>query len=77
VVEDFDGGYVWELGLVFAPSSREKPWILKRKYDDPATERNRYENGMAVSHVKLLLTGSRCFEWQDVDKLREKVSEIP
>ncbi|ELY33810.1 hypothetical protein C500_01253 [Natrialba magadii ATCC 43099] len=77
VIEDFDGGYVWEMGLLFAPPYREKAWILKRKYDDPQTEREKYENGMAASHVELLLTGPRCFGWADTDDLRDSVSEIP
>ena len=77
VIEDFDGGYVWELGLLFAPSYREKAWVLKRRYGDGETERNRYENGMAISHVELLLTGPRCHEWTDSRELRAAVQEIP
>ena len=77
VIEDFDGGYVWELGLLFAPSYRESVWVLKRRYPDEETERERYDNGMAASHVRLLLTGERCHEWVDVDELRNVVGEIP
>ena len=77
VIEDFDGGYVWELGLLFAPSYREKAWVLKRRYGDGETERDRYENGMAISHVELLLTGPRCHEWTDTPELRAAVREIP
>ena len=77
VIEDFDGGYVWELGLLFAPSYREKAWALKRRYEDGETERDRYENGMAISHVELLLTGPRCHEWTDSRELRAAVQEIP
>lgn len=77
VIEDFNGGYVWELGLLFAPSYRKQSWVLKRNYTDPQTERNHYENGMAASHVTLLLTGPQCYEWRDRDELRESVSEIP
>jgi len=77
VIEDFDGGYVWELGLLFAPSYREKTWILKRQYTDEDIERDRFDNGMAASHVKLLLTGDRCCEWSNEDELRECVGEIP
>lgn len=77
VVEDFDGGYVWELGLLFAPSYREIVWMLKRRYPDEKTERERYDNGMAASHVKLLLTGRRCYEWFDIDELRDVVDEVP
>jgi hypothetical protein len=77
VIEDFDGGYVRELGLLFAPSYREKSWVLKRRYTDEGTERERYENGMGASHVELLLTGPQAFEWVDVDELRIVVDEIP
>jgi len=77
VVEDFDGGYVWEMGLLFAPSYREKAWVLKRRYWDPETERERYANGMAASHVELLLTGPRCHEWADEAELREAVDRVP
>ena len=77
VIEDFDGGYVWELGLLFAPSYREKVWVLKRRYPNAETERDRYENGMAISHVELLLTGPRAYEWTDITALRDVVSEVP
>jgi hypothetical protein len=77
VIEDFDGGYVWELGLIFAPSYRDKAWILKRRYGDPERERDRYENGMAISHVELLLTGQRCHEWADTQELRDVVDDVP
>lgn len=77
VLEDFDGGYVWELGLLFAPSYREKVWVLKRRYPDEETERTKYKNGMAASHVKLLLTGDRCLEWADTDELRDAVGQVP
>jgi hypothetical protein len=77
VIEDFDGGYVWELGLLFAPSYREKAWVLKRRYPDDDTERDKYDNGMSASHVTLLLTGSQAFEWTDTDELRGAVENIP
>ncbi len=77
VVEDFDGGYVWELGLLFAPAYREKTWVLKRRYPDPRTERERYDNGMAASHVRALLTGDRAHEWTAPSQLREAVAKIP
>ncbi len=77
VIEDFDGGYVWEMGLLFAPTYREKAWVLKREYSDPQTEREKYENGMAASHVELLLTGPQCYEWKDTDELRDTVRNIP
>lgn len=77
VIEDFDGGYVWELGLLFAPSYRERVWVLKRRYPGEEAERERYDNGMAASHVRLLLTGERCYEWVDIDELRVVVDEVP
>ncbi|SDR43931.1 hypothetical protein [Natronobacterium texcoconense] len=77
VIEDFDGGYVWELGLLFAPSYRAKTWVLKRRYPDEETERERYANGMAASYVELLLTGDRAHEWIDTDELRDAVDSIP
>ncbi|GAA0241368.1 hypothetical protein ACFFQF_29770 [Haladaptatus pallidirubidus] len=77
VLEDFDGGYVWELGLLFAPSYRKKVWILKRQYANEKTEREKYDNGMAASHVKLFLTGNRCHEWIDADELQDVVDKIP
>ncbi|ELZ15805.1 hypothetical protein C478_04854 [Natrinema thermotolerans DSM 11552] len=77
VIEDFDGGYVWELGLLFAPTYRDKTWVLKRRYPDPETERERYDNGMAASYVELLLTGDRAYEWLDADELRDVVDEVP
>jgi hypothetical protein len=77
VIEDFDGSYVWEMGLIFAPGYRDKGWLLKRTYDDPEVERERYDNGMAISHVKLMLTGPRCQEWADTEELQEAVAQIP
>ena len=77
VIEDFDGGYVWELGLIFAPSYREKTWVLKRRYRDKQRERTKFSNGMAISHVKLLLTGERAQEWTDRQELREALKRIP
>lgn len=77
VLEDFDGGYVWELGLVFAPPYRAKAWVLKRRYEDAGTERAKYDNGMSISHVKLLLAGPRAIEWVDTDELRAAVARIP
>jgi len=77
VIEDFDGGYVWELGLLFAPEYRQKVWVLKRTYEDQETERERYANGMAASYVELLLTGERAQEWSDTEELRAAVERIP
>ena len=75
--EDFDGGYVWELGLAFYRDVRRKLWILKRAYDDQRTERQRYDNGMAASQMAALTEAGRTIEWSDTDELREAVEEIP
>jgi len=77
VIEDFDGGYVWELGLLFAPSYRPKTWVLKRRYTDSETEREHFDNGMAASHTTLLLTGDRAIEWRTEHELRTAVERIP
>ena len=77
VIEDFSGGYVWELGLLFAPSYREKVWVLKRRYPDEEIERERYANGMGASHVRVLLSGERAFEWIDATELRTVLERIP
>lgn len=77
VIEDFDGGYVWELGLLFAPEYREKTWVLKRAYENEDREREHYDNGMAASYVELLLTGERAQEWRDEAELEAAVENIP
>lgn len=77
VLEDFAGGYVWELGYAFSPDYRDLTWVLKRRYEDENRERERYDNAMAISHVKLLLTGPRAFEWATVTELLEVVENIP
>ena len=77
VIEDLNGGYVWELGLMFAPTYRDKGWVLKRRYEEESEERKRYDNAMGASHVALLLTGPRAQEWSDEDELRDAVREIP
>ncbi|WP_254840990.1 hypothetical protein [Natronomonas marina] len=76
VLEDSDGGYVWELGLLFSPSYRAKAWVLKRRYSDPTAERAHYDNSMAASHLELLSDG-RCLEWTDVAELRTVVEDVP
>lgn len=77
VVEDFDGGYVWELGLAFYREIRLKLWILKRVYDDATLQREQYDNGMAASHMAALMQTGRVLEWSDEADLRETVAEIP
>ena len=77
VIEDFDGGYVWELGLTFSPSYRSKTWILKRAYESEEIEREKYKNGMAISEIELLLTGERAEEWSTEEELKECAENIP
>ncbi|WP_254823007.1 hypothetical protein [Haloglomus halophilum] len=76
VLEDFDGGYVWELGLLYAPSYRAKAWVPQRVYDDDRTQREHYENGMAAAHLEHL-SRERVFTWATVSDLRAAVDEIP
>lgn len=77
VIEDFDGGYVWEMGLLYSREYRPKVWILKRRYTDTQTERETFDNGMAASHVKQLLSGPRCEEWVDELELKTAVKHVP
>lgn len=77
VLEDFDGGYVWEFGLCFTFSYRGKVWVLKRKYGDEETEREMFDNAMAASHMSNLKAAGRCFEWSDEPELQDAVDEIP
>ena len=69
--------YLCPLFIVFAPSYREKTWVLKRVYSDETREREKYENGMAASYVKLLLSGDRAVEWSTETELEQAVSKIP
>jgi hypothetical protein len=77
VIEDFDDGYVWEMGLLYSREYRSKVWILKRRYTDDQTERQKFDNGMAASHVEQLLTGPRCEEWVDESELKTAVEHVP
>jgi hypothetical protein len=76
VLEDFDGGYVWELGLLYAPSYRVKAWVLQRVYDDDRTQRDHYANGMAAAHLEHL-SRERVLTWTTVADLRAAVDKIP
>ncbi|GAA0512227.1 hypothetical protein SAMN04488066_104139 [Halorubrum aquaticum] len=81
VIEDFDGGHVWELGYLYRQqtSVRDVLWLLKRVYDDPDTQRAQYENGMAASHLAALevAVGERVLEWSTTEELDRTVEEIP
>lgn len=81
VLEDFDGGHVWELGFLYHHQRhvRDVLWLLKRVYEDEATMRDRYDNGMAASHVAALeaAVGDRVVTWDDPDALPDAVATIP
>ncbi|WP_415381990.1 aminopeptidase [Halosimplex sp. TS25] len=81
VLEDYDGGHVWELGYLYHQQSRVRDilWLLKRVYGDESTERERYDNGMAASHLAALerAAGERVVTWDDESSLRRAVGEIP
>ena len=81
VIEDFDGGHVWELGCLYRQQTavRDVLWLLKRVYDDPADERANYDNGMAASHLAALeaAVADRVVEWSTVAELESAVEHIP
>ena len=76
-IEDYEGGYIWELGYLFHREIRETVRVLKRDYGDPEANRERFDNGMAASHVQLLENADRTFRWGDEDELETAVGEIP
>lgn len=81
VLEDFDGGHVWELGYLYHHQRhvRDTLWLLKRLYDSEEEMRRQYDNGMAASHLEALeqAAGERVIEWRDETELSEAVEEIP
>ena len=81
VIEDFDGGHVWELGYLYRQqtSVRDVLWLLKRVYDDPAEQRVQYDNGMAASHMAALTKAvdDRVIEWATLDALDSAIERIP
>lgn len=81
VLEDFDGGHVWELGYLYHEQTRVRDvlWLLKRVYGSEAEMRDRYDNGMAASHLAALeaAAGDRVVTWEDPEDLPEAVAEIP
>jgi hypothetical protein len=77
MVEDYEGGYVWELGYLFHDDIRRKVWVLKREYGSDGANREHYNNGMAASHLRLLENADRTARWEDEADLTEKVTDIP
>jgi len=81
VIEDFDGGHVWELGYLYRQqtSVRDVLWLLKRVYDDPETHRSKYDNGMAASHLAALeaTVDERVVEWSTRNELDSGTEQIP
>lgn len=80
VLEDFDGGHVWELGYLYHHQThvRDILWLLKRVYEDEEM-RERYDNGMAASHLAALekAVEDRVITWRDEGDLSEAVEQIP
>jgi hypothetical protein len=81
IIEDYDGGHVWELGYLYhyQTTVRDVLWVLKRVYDTEATMRERYDNGMAASHLAALekAIADRVVEWTNPDELPEAVEAVP
>ncbi|WP_265109880.1 aminopeptidase [Halosolutus halophilus] len=81
VLEDYDGGHVWELGYLYRYQTtvRNSLWLLKRVYDAEERMRERYDDGMAASHLAALeeAVGDRVVEWTDPEELPAAVKSIP
>lgn len=81
ILEDYDGGHVWELGYLYHHQRhvRDVLWLLKRIYGSKAEQREKYDNGMAASHLAALeaAAGDRVIPWEDPDDLADAVAEIP
>lgn len=81
VLEDFDGGYVWELGYLYHHQTRVRDvlWLLKRLYGSAEEMRRRYDNGMAASHLAALerAAGDRVVHWEEPADIPEAVARVP
>lgn len=80
VLEDFDGGHVWELGYLYRQGAhvRNVLWLLKRVYGSEDEMREHYDNGMAASHLAALeaAVGDRVVRWEEPADLPEAVAAI-
>jgi len=81
ILEDYDGGHVWELGFLYHYQTHvhNRLWLLKRLYSTQEEIRDRYDNGMAASHLAALeeAVGDRVILWEDPDDLPDAVEAIP
>lgn len=81
VLEDYDGGHVWELGFLYHYQThvRNSLWLLKRLYSTQEEMRERYDNGMAASHLAALeeAVGNRVILWEDPADLPDAVEAVP
>ena len=77
IIEDYEGGYVWELGYLFQLSLRDLVWVLKREYGTPEENRAHYDNGMAASHLQLLENATRTIRWKTDDDLIAILDQLP
>jgi hypothetical protein len=81
ILEDYDGGHVWELGFLYHYQAhvRNSLWLLKRLYSTQEEIRDRYDNGMAASHLAALeeAVGDRVIPWEDPADLPDAVEAIP
>jgi len=81
VVEDYDGGGVWDMGLLYHRQSHvhDSLWILKRVYDNQNINHERYGSGKAASRLGALeeAVEDRVIKWQTEEDLRDAVKEIP
>lgn len=81
LLEDFDGGHVWELGFLYHHQThvRDILWLLKRIYGSQTEMRDHYDNGMAASHLAALedAAGDRVITWEDPADLPDALESIP
>ena len=81
ILEDFDGGHVWELGFLYHKQTHihDILWLLKRIYNSEERMRDRYDNGMAASHLAALeeAAGDRVITWKDPSDLSDAVETVP